>query len=211
MSCVVRSDKREYYVYVHRKSDTGDIFYVGKGKGRRAYAKDSRNVWWKRTVNRHGVRVEIILSGLSEECAFSLEAAYINRLRAMGVNLVNVTDGGRGTPGARPRPETRAKLRKCQSGENNGFYGKRHTEETKLRMSRMRLGVPTGIRPMLGRSGAKNPRYDHTVRTFYHPDHGEFTGTRYEFSRKYGITSLGNLSSMISGRLKHVKGWRLRG
>lgn len=35
--------KNNFYVYIHVKPHNGEIFYVGKGKGKRAYYKHSRN------------------------------------------------------------------------------------------------------------------------------------------------------------------------
>ena len=51
---------REFYVYIHRKMDTGEIFYVGKGKGSRYKDSSSRNKHWKHIVNKHGFAYEII-------------------------------------------------------------------------------------------------------------------------------------------------------
>ena len=40
-----------YYVYVHRRNDTNEVFYVGKGKNRRAYSKTGRNQHWCNIAN----------------------------------------------------------------------------------------------------------------------------------------------------------------
>ena len=37
--------------------------------------------------------------------------------------------------------EWRRKLSEAQTGEKNGFYGKRHTEETKLKISQQKVGI----------------------------------------------------------------------
>jgi hypothetical protein len=36
----------EYYVYLHIRKDTGNVFYVGKGKCRRAFWSSNRNRHW---------------------------------------------------------------------------------------------------------------------------------------------------------------------
>ena len=36
----------KFYTYVHRTADTGSVFYVGKGKGQRAYTKFNRTKFW---------------------------------------------------------------------------------------------------------------------------------------------------------------------
>ncbi len=35
--------KRGYYVYLHKATETGEVFYVGKGSGRRAWETKKRN------------------------------------------------------------------------------------------------------------------------------------------------------------------------
>ena len=42
--------------YAHYKPD-GTMFYIGKGSISRAYSKAGRNVVWKRTVEKHIVRI----------------------------------------------------------------------------------------------------------------------------------------------------------
>lgn len=34
------SEKKNYYVYLHRRKDNNEIFYVGKGQGSRHLAKN---------------------------------------------------------------------------------------------------------------------------------------------------------------------------
>ena len=48
------SIEKKFYVYVHRYASGprgGQVFYVGKGDGRRAFVKSGRNIKWSRTVN----------------------------------------------------------------------------------------------------------------------------------------------------------------
>lgn len=97
----------EFYTYFHTRNDTGAVFYVGKGKGRRAYEKARDNPHWSRTVAKHGHQVHVALSGLSEEDAFSHERFLIQCFKDLGVVLVNVTDGGEGASGLKHREETK--------------------------------------------------------------------------------------------------------
>jgi hypothetical protein len=85
--------RKDYYVYVHRDS-LGNIFYVGKGTGKRAWSKD-RDIVWKRYVDeRLGGRyeVEILTSDLSEPEAEGLEWELITE---HGEKLVNWANPGR--------------------------------------------------------------------------------------------------------------------
>lgn len=110
------SVENRYYVYIHRKEDTNDVFYVGKGSGERAKQTTSRSRWWTAVKDKHGFTVEIIEKGLSEFDAFNLEIETIKFYRECGYNLVNLTNGGEGSSGYSPSAETRAKLSAAHKG-----------------------------------------------------------------------------------------------
>ena len=88
-----------YYVYLHRKKTTGEVFYVGKGCGDRAWCSRGRNSYWSRVTNKHGRTVEIVENNLQEWYAFELESnliALYGRKNDGTGNLVNITGGGDG-------------------------------------------------------------------------------------------------------------------
>jgi hypothetical protein len=89
-----------FYTYAHIRPDTGVIFYVGKGKKRRAYSKSARNDDWHDVVNKNCGKFEIkILNWFnSEEDAYNAEIWQISQLSALG-NLVNRASGGNGVVG----------------------------------------------------------------------------------------------------------------
>ena len=88
--------KHDYYIYAHLKKDTGEVFYIGKGKHKRCREKHGRSLHWTNTVKKHGMSIQILLSGLTEISAYQAEKQIISSLRAQGVGLVNQTDGGDG-------------------------------------------------------------------------------------------------------------------
>ena len=91
----------KFYVYTHHKATTGEVFYVGKGYGKRAHIF-GRNEIWSRIVEKHGYYVEFASKGLTEAEAFSLEIALIakhGRLNNGTGVLANMTDGGEGNQG----------------------------------------------------------------------------------------------------------------
>ena len=90
-----------FYVYIHRRATDSSIFYVGKGRGKRSNKYRGRSEWWKRTVEKHGLIVEIAQSNMIEEDAFLLESWLIAKFRHEGIPLVNMTDGGEGCTGLR--------------------------------------------------------------------------------------------------------------
>lgn len=63
------------------------------------------------------------------------------------------------------------------------------------------------------RKGANHPRHDSTVYSFMNKKSGEIVKmTRHEFYEKFDLKNqMGNLSEMIAGRRKSVKGWVLQG
>lgn len=91
-----------FYVYLHITKDTNEIFYVGKGKGNRAYKSSGRNKFWHSVINKHGFKVEIVKENLTEEQSVALEKQLIHEYgrRDLGVGkLVNLTNGGDGVSG----------------------------------------------------------------------------------------------------------------
>lgn len=102
MSATVHGFK--YYTYVHTRNDTGEVFYVGKGHGERAFSKDRSNMHWNNTTAKHGRTVHIIAYWEDEAFAFAHEKELIAEFRASGVALVNMTDGGDGTSGYKQSP-----------------------------------------------------------------------------------------------------------
>ena len=90
---------KTYYVYLHRRNDNGDPFYVGKGKDKRAWVTRGKNYIWKRIEKISGYTVDVIFRTTVEDCAFSIEVATIKRLKQLGYELANLTDGGEGCSG----------------------------------------------------------------------------------------------------------------
>jgi len=133
-----------YYVYQHQKADTGDIFYVGKGKGSRCSTSKGRNRYWHHVVDKHGFVPVIMADGLDEELAFLTEAEVIDKYRKLGYQLVNATDGGEGASGYKHSEEHKAQMRGntyWQLVKNNGFKGKTHSDEQKAKWSESRKGA----------------------------------------------------------------------
>jgi NUMOD3 motif len=151
-----------FYVYLHNTilpRDKGGLFYVGKGKGRRARSKN-RNSHWKAIVAKYGYTVEIFADGLTEEQAFELEMFSIQVYGRSA--LCNLTDGGDGTSGMKHSEETKAKVGAASKGNTYGkgntnclgripsaetrakigaaSKGRTHSKQTKDRMSAARKG-----------------------------------------------------------------------
>lgn len=115
-SIVFATGDRRFYVYEHVNLSTGEVFYVGKGCGTRAWSRSNRNRHWKYIEAAHGRAVRLVSTGLTEDEAFALEANLIKSY----------------TPGT---------LATYASG-GSGTSGYRHTEAARKAMSEKRKGVP---------------------------------------------------------------------
>lgn len=103
-----------FYVYVHVRKDTGRIFYVGKGKGHRAWVTNRRNPHWKNIVKKSGYDIVILRDFMTEEAAMFLE---IEMIAALGMeNLCNLTIGGDGAAGYKMSEENKEALSKRMTG-----------------------------------------------------------------------------------------------
>lgn len=124
-----------FYVYIHKKADTGEVFYVGKGQGNRAYGLNSRNRYWRAIVNKHGFTAVIIKNYKSEEEAHKKEIALISKFRSLDIELVNMTDGGDGTSGCNHPKKVRNKISESKTG-------KKQSKEHRRKNSEVRKGIP---------------------------------------------------------------------
>jgi hypothetical protein len=198
-----------YYVYFHRKKSDKSIFYVGKGKDRRAYRTSGRSEYWNRIVNKHGLFVEILKSGLTEDQSFELEKNTIKKLKESGVNLCNLTEGGEGSSGCCHSDETKRLMSKNRKGRKHSeeskklmsdqrkgekayWYGKNLSENHKQKLRDKRKGVKTPQETILkikkALTGKKKPKesrinYSKAVRGTKNPRHDK---TVFEFKHDSG-------------------------
>jgi hypothetical protein len=79
------------YVYAHLDQD-GNIFYIGKGVGRRAWSDDRHHLWQRYVERRAGgkYKVKILAEGLSPNQAETLESQWLAQEVATLVNWVNM-------------------------------------------------------------------------------------------------------------------------
>lgn len=147
-----------FYVYVHRRSDTGEIFYVGKGSWskRKAYGRshspENRNPLWKRIVDKSDgyFQVEIVGRFFDECDAFTMERDLISwygRRDTGSGRLANLTDGGEGAVGRIVSEKSiRKRIETCKAKPRRDDYvppmlGRRHTEEAKAAISAATSGT----------------------------------------------------------------------
>ena len=110
-----------YYVYQYLREDQTP-YYIGKGKGQRAYTKQGH------TVNLPPQeRISIIKDNMTDEEAIAFEIELIAKYgrKDLGTGILrNMTDGGDGASGRLVSEETRQK-------HSQSSAGKVQTQETK--------------------------------------------------------------------------------
>lgn len=190
----------EFYVYVHYRNDSNKPFYVGKGKGHRAYVQTGRSEYWQRVASKHGYSIDILFDGLTEREALDEEISVIAELRYHGFELTNHTDGGEGASGYKVSPETRAKISAIHKGrvkseqerlnmslaQTGKPKSKESVEKMRLSLTGKRQSKETIDKRKATMEGIK-PNSDRNFYLFF-SKHDVFYGTRLEFCKYSGIT-----------------------
>jgi hypothetical protein len=135
----MKTIEKNYYVYIHTNSQNGEIFYVGLGKGNRAYSKSGRNKFWKNYTQKHDYNIEIVYSNLTRYKASDIERELISKLGRRCKDegtLTNICDGGEGSIGYTHSPEWKINHGKIMKGKKLGPLSK----EAKEKISKSQSG-----------------------------------------------------------------------
>jgi len=103
-----------YYVYAYLRKSDNTPYYIGKGKGNRAFAKHNRV-----PVPKDKSRIVFLKENLNETDAFAHECEQIRLHGRKDLNtgiLLNRTDGGDGASGLIFSEETRKRLSEANTG-----------------------------------------------------------------------------------------------
>ena len=137
----------EYYVYTHLNPNTKEVFYVGIGKGNRAWNQwAGRNKFWENYVNKYGFEVELISENLTRKQAEKIEINLIAELGRRqidnGGTLVNRSSGGEGSIGYTHTAEFKQKLSEDRKGKCTRKE-RQLSKETKEKISKSLVGRET--------------------------------------------------------------------
>ncbi|MFR5643870.1 MAG: hypothetical protein ACLTK7_11945 [Clostridium paraputrificum] len=125
--------KREFYVYGWIRLDRNEFFYMGKGKGNRAFVPKTSNKHFMNIYRSVDTAVIFLEENLTEKKALELEQKYIEHLVfdiGYGINikgfresevglLTNCTWGGEGTSGRACKEITKKRISIANKGRSH--------------------------------------------------------------------------------------------
>jgi hypothetical protein len=212
-----------YYIYLHRRNDNGEVFYVGKGtytkthRYDRAFYTKKRNNIWVNITDKTDYTVELFATFFNESDCFFMEKELISLhgRKADGGTLCNLTEGGEGHTGYSPTQETREKLRALVANGKHPNLGKKLSAETCAKKSASMKASDKNLKgkslpqwwkdkiaatkvgsdnPMFGNCGIKHPNSKPVI----HIHTGIFFESITEAANWQGI-KVGTLYNMLKG------------
>ena len=148
-------------IYMATDTARNNLQYIGQTIGTLNKRKSGNyNPYFRNAMNHHGDKIvwEIVGKFLAEDLDL-IECCYIYCLDTIFPNGYNFESGGSKNKkhseaikkkiseahiGMKPNTETKKKLSKVKAGEKTPMYGRHHSKETKIKMSKASKGVQAG-------------------------------------------------------------------
>jgi hypothetical protein len=174
-----------YYTYAYLREDKTP-YYIGKGKGRRAYKKHQKGI----SVPKDKSRIIFLKQNLTEEEAFKHEIYMIDVFGRKDLRtgiLRNMTNGGEGN--SNPSDETRRKMSVAKKG-------KTRSEETKRKMSVAQKGKTFSEEHRKNMSDARKGENHHFYNKTFSEEHRK-NMSNVQKGKKWWNDGCGNCKMMI--------------
>jgi hypothetical protein len=139
----------KYYVYFHKNPTNGEVFYVGKGCGSRAYVNANRGKHYFNYVRKYGNPiVEIVKDNLTSLESIELEKKLISEIGRRDLKkgtLINSTNGGEyGVVGLIHTDDSKLKMSHSKKGKQSNAKGKKWSDTSREKMRTTMLGSKRG-------------------------------------------------------------------
>jgi len=188
------------YLYRHIRLDKNEPFYIGIGSDdggqyERAYSKDSRTLYWRNIVKKTEYEVEVMLDDLTWEEACDKEREFIKLYGRKDLNegiLINMTNGGQGTPGYKHSDNTKKKCRESAKTQKSNIKGTIEYDKARFLRSDKLKGEGN---PCYGKFGKEHPAFGYE---------GYWTG-RCNHPRKSKVEYEGITYTSKTELAKHLK------
>ena len=134
-----------FYVYEWYVVETNEVFYVGKGTGKR-YKCLKHNKFFNDFIKRYNCESRIVKEFENEQDAFSYEYIRVNELREKGQCVCNIYNGGTGGTQSWWTEEMREK------------YSKNNVMKSESQRKRMRENNPMKRKEIAIKSGKSHAK-----------------------------------------------------
>lgn len=136
----------KFYVYAWYNIDTKEVFYIGKGTGKRYKNTTQRNEKFKEYIKNNNVDVIILKDNLTEEEAFKYEIEYTEKYKAINQCSCNLANPGLGG------------VQNVWTNEMREYWSEYNPMKSEAQRERMRNNNPMKDKEVAMRNGKKHKK-----------------------------------------------------